>query len=681
MTPARTTIFRQMIFNVVIPTLLALLLFAILSFQHTRSLLTKANDERNRMLADEVTKVLKFQDIAINIIDQELTSRFREFSDLMVNKTFANTSGIEKADLTEIAKETGIDLENEDIYVVSSNGTVVNTTFKEDLGQNLFSYGEVFRRYLLEIIDSGKFKSDLFAIEHKTKRPKKYTYQPTNDKKYIIELGAYSQKVDEIIEAIEEVKEELKRDTEGIIDVELFLMADEPFSMNQNALFVESQKDNLLRAFREKDTLSYIEKSGRQWYQYQYIYMERANKKEQPMSSLYKGSVIRIISDITAQKALFTVEVTRFLLIFIVTLILVSYLMYRKTKVITNPIKKLVENVDRITNGNLRERAEVTGNNEITRLSEKFNMMISQLESYYYELEEKVKERTLKIEKQKEELSNQRDALAQKNTQLNEAYIEIEEQKKHIMDSIYYARRIQTAILPSYDLLDQHLREHFIFYMPKDIVSGDFYWMHKIDGLVMIAAVDCTGHGVPGAFMSIVGFNQLNNAINVQKARKASEVLNELNKGVIQTLNENTTVSSIKDGMDMTLCVINYDEMKMDFAGANNPIILVRNNELIKYKGNRFPIGAYIENQKQDFTNNEIALRKGDMIYMFSDGYADQFGGPENKKFMAKRFESMLLEMNEKPIAEQKEFLKTTLYGWMGNHHQIDDILVIGIRI
>lgn len=681
MTPRKTTIFRQLIFNIVIPTLLALLVFAILNFQHTRFLISKGNDDKNKIISNEVTKILKFQDIAFDLIDGEFNTRFKELSTKLVNDYFSNTDNLKDLDLRAIANKIGMDSINEDIYIISSDGVVINTTFKEDLNLNLFEFGENFKKLLLGVLKSGDFVTELFAVEHKTKRPKKFSYQSTKDRKYIVELGAYSKKADEIIQAIEDTKDDLINETEGIIDVELFLMADAPFSMNKDATEVESHKDTLLRSFRDRDTISFIEKYGRSWYQYQYIYMERSNIKERPNSNLYKGSVTRIISDRTAQKALFQVEATRFILIFLVTMVIVSFLIYRKTRVITLPIIKLVENVDRITNGNLRERAEVTGNNEITRLSEKFNMMIAQLESYYYELEEKVKERTLKIEKQKEEISNQRDALAGKNTQLNEAYLEIEEQKKHIMDSIYYARRIQTAILPSFKLLNAKLKNYFIFYLPKDIVSGDFYWMAETTGLVMIAAVDCTGHGVPGAFMSIVGFNQLNNAVNVQKAKKASDILNELNRGVIQTLNENTGESSIKDGMDMTLCVFDFKKRKVDFAGANNPIILVRDNEVIKYKGDRFPIGAFVDNQPQVFSNNEIALNEGDLIYMFSDGYADQFGGPENKKFFTKRFEELLFEIHTKPMEEQKEILKNTLYEWMGNNDQVDDILVIGIKI
>jgi sigma-B regulation protein RsbU (phosphoserine phosphatase) len=680
MAKINTTIFRQLIFNIVIPTLGALLVFAVLNFYFTRSLMTRTNDDRNLIISNEITKILKFQDIAFDLIEEEINIRFKALSTLLVNNNFSSTDNIKNIDLKAIKSKLGMDPLNEDIYIISRDGIIINTTFQQDLGLNLFAFGEKTKNYLQGIFSSGEFVSDLFTVEDKTRRPKKFSYQATKDRKYIIELGAYSKKADEIIKAIEDTKRELIMDTKGIIDVELFLMADVPFTMNKGAT-PETHNDTLLRSFRDRDTISFIERAGRSWYQYQYIYMERSNLKERPNSNLYKGSVIRIISDRTQQVILFRKAAFQFILVFVVTMLVLSFLIYRKTRVITHPIIKLVENVDRITNGNLRERAEVTGNNEITKLTEKFNMMISQLESYYYELEEKVKERTAKIEKQKEEIECQRDSLAEKNTQLNEAYVEIEDQKKHIMDSIYYARRIQTAILPSFQLLDARLKNYFIFYLPKDIVSGDFYWFNEADGLMMIAAVDCTGHGVPGAFMSIVGYNQLHNAVNVKKARKASDILNELNQGVISTLNENTGETSIKDGMDMTLCVFDFKKKKVDFAGANNPIILIRDNTPIKYKGDRFPIGAFVEQKAQIFTNNVIDIKEGDMIYLFTDGYADQFGGPENKKFFTRRFEELLSNIHSRSLEEQKELLKTTLYDWMGSNSQVDDILVIGIKI
>jgi phosphoserine phosphatase RsbU/P len=648
-----TTIFKQLIFNIVIPTLMALLVLAGFNFYRTRRILTTQTEEKNQMLSNEITKILKFQDELFKLIDEEVDKRLMKFSNLLVDKYFANTDNLEKLNLREIANQIGMDSVNEDIYIIRRDGVVINTTFQQDFGSNLYKYGGKFQNYLLDIFRNRDFVTDLFAIEAKTKRPKKYTYQPTKDRKFIIELGVYSKKADDIISIIEETKNEIKNESTGIIDVELFLMADQPFSMNQNVLKVPEHDSILLAAFQNRDTIVTL-RNKNFWYQYQYIYVERSE------SNLYKGSVIRIISDVTKQKALFRKEALFFIAVFGITLLIVAYLIYRKTRVITLPIKNLVENVDRITNGNLRERAEVTGNNEVTRLSEKFNMMIAQLESYYYELEEKVKERTIKIEKQKEE---------------------IEEQKKQLMDSIYYARRIQNAILPSFNLIGAHLKNYFILYLPKDIVSGDFYWVYETDGLFMVAAVDCTGHGVPGAFMSIVGFNQLNHVVNVKKVRTASVILDELNKGVITTLNENKSSGSIKDGMDMSLCILDLKANKAEFAGANNPMYMIRDRILIKHKGDRFPIGAFEGEQPQLFKNNEIDLAEGDLLYLFSDGYADQFGGPDNKKFMYKKFEDLLLEIHEKPMEVQKESLLARLNEWKGTNEQVDDILVIGIKI
>jgi serine phosphatase RsbU (regulator of sigma subunit) len=660
MASRKTTIFRQLIFNIAIPTLLALLVFSAINFQRTRSILSSGTDEKNKLLANEVTKILKFQDIATNLIDIQLNNRLKGFNSLLVNKYFAKTENLDKADLFAIASEIGMDTITEAIYIISSDGIIINTTFRKDLGFNLYSLGDNMKKYLQNMQQSGEFFGERFAIEDATKRPKKYTYQATRDKKFIIELGAYSKQVDDIVQAIEVTKAELKSETQGIVDVELFLLADYPFSMNKNAMKVENQDDVLLKVFQDKDTIELMEHVGDKWLHYNYIYMERFASDEVVGASFYQGSVIRIISDRTAQKELFRKEAMRFIFVFVITMLLLSLVIYRKTKVITLPLKKLVENVDRITNGDLRERAEVTGNNEITRLTEKFNMMISQLESYTYELEQKVKDRTIKIEKQKEE---------------------IEEQKKHIMDSIYYARRIQNAILPSFAMIDRYLKDYFILYMPKDIVSGDFYWCHEADGLFMVSAVDCTGHGVPGAFMSIVGYNQLNFAVNVKKARKAGTILDELNQGVISTLNENKSDSSIKDGMDMVLCVFDFEANRVEFAGANNPLVVVRNKEIIKVKGDRFPIGAFEGNNPQLFKNNEIDMQEGDCIYLTSDGYADQFGGPDNKKFMQRRFEELLIEISHLSMSEQKEVLHKRLYEWMGVNDQVDDILVIGIRV
>ena len=670
-----TTIFNQLIFSVAIPTLFALLIFAVINFNRSRTTLTESNDERNKLISSQVTNVIEFQDIAFELIDEELTKRLSILSDSLVNRRLRNTGEIDKIDLLKVAQDLNMDLRNEDIYIVSREGIVVNTTFAQDLGLDLFSFGEKHKEHLEHVFESGVFNSELFAVEFKTRRPRKYTYQPTVDGKYIIELGVYSSRADSIIQMIESVKRKLSQRDLYIIDVELFVMADKPFSLNSNALIIEEHDSILMRTFKEKRTIELYEKAGKEWRHYEYIFMPRYN------TNLYEASVIRIISDRTAEKSLIRTELLRFSLILFITLLVVTILIYRKTRVITQPIKNLVESVDRITDGHLNERANVVGNNEITKLSERFNMMIAQLEAYYNELEEMVRERTLKIEKQKEEILKQRDKLATINSELKFANTAIEDQKKHIMDSIYYARRIQNAILPSQTLMERFLPSSFVLYLPKDIVSGDFYWLHESKGHIMVAAVDCTGHGVPGAFMSIVGFNQLIHAVTHGGAIKASDILNQLNMGVIQTLNDSTSKASIRDGMDIALCVFHPDRKKVYFAGANNPLIILRNNEVIKVKGDSLPIGAFEGGTPQSFTNHEIDVYPGDCLYLFSDGYADQFGGENDKKFLIGRFLNLLREICHLPLNEQKEILNSTLVSWMGKNSQVDDILVIGIRV
>jgi len=651
----RTTIFKQLIYNVVIPVVIALLLLGILNLLNTRNNLVKSNNEKNYFISDEITHVLGFQDLALGILETNLNNKFEVYSNTLVNDIFADSRNIETVDLYQIQRDIGMNPDFEDLYIINRNGIVVNTTFEDNLNRNFFDFGEEYKDFLLGVFDNKEFVSDIFTIEDVTKRIRKYSYQPSLCGKYIIEIGIYSEKADEIIEIINTRKEGISEKAEGISSVDLFIFTGQEnwFSWTPSTV-KDDHNPVLLKAFKDKSTETIVEKENNKRIHYEYIYMEREN------SGLYIGSVIRIVADRSAEDRLYRTELLKFLLILGFTLSVVISLIYRKTRVITDPIKKLVENVNRITNGHLNERAEVIGNNEITKLSEHFNDMIAELESYYHELEEKVRQRTAEIMRQKEK---------------------IEEQNKHIMDSIYYAKRIQNAILPPDSYVHELLPESFILYKPKDIVSGDFYWLTKKDKFVMVAAVDCTGHGVPGAFMSIVGNNQLNYAVNVKKARTSAKILDELNKGVTNTLREKSGTSSVKDGMDIALCTINNETNTLDFSGAFNPLIQIRNNEVEIIKPDKFPIGAFIEDELQKFTSHEIKLKKGDVYYIFSDGYPDQFGGPDNRKFFAKRFRELLHEIHKKPMTEQKEILDKTIEDWKGDKEQIDDILVIGIRV
>lgn len=256
-----------------------------------------------------------------------------------------------------------------------------------------------------------------------------------------------------------------------------------------------------------------------------------------------------------------------------------------------------------------------------------------------------------------------------------------------LTDSISYAKRIQEAMIPSEEMVRSMLPESFIYFRPKDIVSGDFYWVYKNRKKIFVAAVDCTGHGVPGAFMSIIGYDLLRNIVEIQKNENPVQIMNQLNHEVVSTFKKNGTEHSmnkqeVNDGMDMALVVIDLEAGILEFAGAYNPLYLIRDNEIITFKGNRFPIGYVDENNPVEFTKHEIPIQKNDIIYLFSDGYADQFGGPEGKKFKYRRFRHLLLNIHKLPIEDQKAILHQKMEEWMGTEYeQIDDILLMGLKL
>ena len=256
----------------------------------------------------------------------------------------------------------------------------------------------------------------------------------------------------------------------------------------------------------------------------------------------------------------------------------------------------------------------------------------------------------------------------------------IEQKNQSITDSIQYASRIQTAVLPPINFLGEWGLNNFILFKPKDIVSGDFYWGVKKNEKIIVAAGDCTGHGVPGAFMSMLGHAFLDEILNTMAVENAATILNNLRDEIINTLRQKGTAGETRDGMDISLCILDMNAGKLDYAGANNPLYIIRDGKIIKYQADRMPIGIHFISFTP-FTNQIIKVNKGDFLYLFTDGYADQFGGPNGRKFMYKPFQNLLLKIHNKPMDLQKDLLDKTFEEWKGDHEQVDDVLVIGIHI
>jgi len=249
-------------------------------------------------------------------------------------------------------------------------------------------------------------------------------------------------------------------------------------------------------------------------------------------------------------------------------------------------------------------------------------------------------------------------------------------QKKHITDSIEYAKMIQTAILPSMELFSPDL-EHFVLFKPRDIVSGDFYWADEMDGKYLIVTADCTGHGVPGAFMSMLGISLLNEIIISKEITRPDLILNHLRDKIIEALKQESG-SILKDGMEMTICLFDRKNLQLQFSGANNPLYLVSDGLLTQIKGDKMPVA--IHDIMEPFALHQLDLKKGDAFYTFSDGFADQFGGPNRKKFLAKNFRNLLLSIQDFSMIEQGNHLDVVFTDYRKEVEQIDDVVVIGVK-
>lgn len=378
---------------------------------------------------------------------------------------------------------------------------------------------------------------------------------------------------------------------------------------------------------------------------------------------------------------------------------------------ITQPVKELLASIRETRTGVGEHYTPVRTNDEIGELAEGYNVMTQKIHQYVQsiskmnrELEEKVRERTEEILEQKEEIEAQKEEIEAQLDLTTRQRDTISSQKELILDSIRYAERIQSAILPPTEALSRNLTDFFILFKPRDIVSGDYYWLTTRGDQLLIAVADCTGHGVPGAFLSMMGISSLNEIVNRNASVKPSEILAYLRKFVIHTLHQTGSAGETQDGIEIALSRIDLEEKSLLYAGANRPVYILRRknkangsprssgnpairwreesttHQLIQIDGDRMPIGIY-EQDPLPFTDQKLALQTGDTLYLFSDGYVDQLGGGARKTFRSHRFRELLLEIQDEPMEKQKTILAETLEKWRGKVEQIDDILVIGFRI
>ncbi len=623
--------------------------------------------EHLTQVKSELRDFVVFFDNTIAEFEHKLSLQAEQFSDTLVNHIFKTTDSIETADLKELRKSIGM-TEDQDIYIVNKNGVIVNTTYAQDLGLDFFSFGEFFINHFNHVWEVGTFVEDRISLEMSTKLPKKYTYQSTLDKQYVVELGLYDTYSKNIVDLFTQKLNSIADKYSDIDTVSLYFGTDK-FINYQGHSLTDEQMQEAKKELADKAEFQQTKKMDGVTRTTLFMQLDLDD------SALQDDYVIRVKYNNARELALISAEFKLFGLLLLFIIIPMSLLILWRAKVISKPISILLEKVDAIQEGDLGAKVPVIGNNEVTELSIHFNDMMAELKQSHDTLEEKVEERTKE--------------LVEKNKV-------IEMTHKSIQDSINYSKRLQKAVLPEKEEFKKRLGDSFVLFRPKDVVSGDFYWFEKHGGYDFIAAADCTGHGVPGAMVSFVCNNALNRSLYEFSKLSPDNVLQHTREIVIETFSKSG--KDIKDGMDIALCRINKDRDELLFVGANNPCWIIRKNEylseieledektvvgdhysLLEVKGDKKPIGLHED--MSPFTCHNIPVCEGDTYYLFTDGYADQFGGNKGKKMMYKPFKNLLLSMAERSLEEQHEELEKSFDNWMGDFEQVDDVCVIGFRL
>ncbi len=619
-------------------------------------------EERALKLTSQIDSMLLLIDLFVDDIETEYNLMQQKILE-NVTKNIVNKK-ITEVRINEILLAENFDTAAHEIDIVVGD-YIVNSNNKKYIGQNIFEN--------LNPTDSIYFQKQ---ISRDVQMPVHFFYD--KDKDNYIAFSILPNKKDGYEAIIHSIANEFNiitgflkfklremlSETPSLLSVNFWLYLDEqriplladPMNNLVASMITDSisKQDSVMINFRQDDHQIGIK----------HIYWESDGSVYN-----FEGISISIVTDFTNETdAIQNIIISRVWQLAVI-LFVVLLIIYFATRSLKLTLADLLKKTHKIGKGRLNERVEVIGNTEFTTLAEQFNEMIDKVENAHNELKDK-----------NEEILRQRDEIEAQHKMTVEQKQIIEKQQKQILDSINYASKIQEAVLPDNQIIKDMLPDSVIYFKPRSIVSGDFYWVKKLDDSLIIVAADCTGHGVPGAFMSMLGIGLLNEIILHDRGLQPNEVLNLLRDKIKYALNQTGKDFETQDGMDMTICKIDMHNRKIQFAAAMNSLILIRDNEIIEFDADEMPVGVYVKDNKS-FTHKEIEIKENDVFYMYSDGYADQIGGPKNRKFMSSNFKKLLLETSSLPFNQQFEKFDNIFLDWIKDYKQIDDVLVLGFKI
>jgi len=665
----RKSIFRILIIRIF---LLLVLFNIIVSYYIIRDEIRtekRYNEEKSRDLISEVKSILNFMGSNIENLEiyyhNQQNIMVKEFEEIL---TELNVNNIP---VNKIIHELNYDTSLHQIRIIK-DGIIINSNNNNEIGSNIFAeLNASDSTYFKDKIMKGSVFKSKFVYQKENRRFGVIAFYPVNKNFYVIGISTGSPEFDKMIELFKLRLQEIKKSNPSILAMNFwFQIEDKRIPMLADSLNMVILANIKGPVATQDSVFMKLKWKGR------YLGIDHIYEKSRHKIYNFKGMSISIITDYTDQSQPIKKIVRNRLILMFFYLLLFFLLVHFATKNLKLTLADLLKRTSEIGSGELHKRVKVVGNNEFTTLAEQFNKMVENVESAHNELKNKNKE----ISAQRDENSTQRDEIELLMNLVIEHNNIIEIQKTNILDSIKYAQKIQEAVLPDKEYILQILPQSFIYYKPRNIVSGDFYWINEIDMDLVIVAADCTGHGVPGAIMSMLGASLLNEIILGEKIIQPNLILKELRDKIKYLLKQTGKEDEAKDGMDISICTINRLKMEMQYAGAMNPLILIRHNKVIEYEGDYMPVGVSI-GETVNFTNHELTIEENDTYYMFSDGYADQFGGQKNRKFMLQNFLNLLLEISTQPMSKQLEILNNSFLEWKKDTKQIDDVLVIGFKV
>lgn len=641
------TILRQLLTNLLLPVVGVLFVVFLVLFSYNQQKLQEQLQKEERNILAETKNLTFYFDFSIRQHERVFIQPLREHAEQL--RDIFQTQSPKTANLFQLSRQLGIDTTNEHLYIIDENQTIVNTTFEPDLGLNFAQLNASYIDFFNGIRKQNVFKEDRFGLEMKTGKIKKYAFLPTADKRYVIEIGKYSNEANAYRELLLKRIASLGNRYASFKKVDLFLgVKGSPDVRSKNKRFNAAYLKCLDTGKPQTVAIDRPETK----------YKERWDLFFIPVrdSKLYAGYILALEVDDSEEQRLFADLFQRFVLIFAVSIGFLILLMIWRARKIANPIRSLSEQTLAISSENLGAVVTAGGSAELEQLSANFNQMIGQLKDSYDTLEDKVVERTRELSEQK---------------------IIVEEKNKEIVESIEYARFIQQALLPDLNHPKQFIHELEVLYLPKDIIAGDFYWLQQQKDEWWIAVADCTGHGVPGAMVSVLCMNALQQTFTEKYWQETGTFLDAVREKVIASFSKEQR--QLKDGMDISLLRYFPNEKRLQWSGANNPLWIIRDMECLEWKGDKQPIGAYAE--QTPFSTHDITLLPKDLVCLFSDGYADQFGGPKNKKFKYSSLKETLQQCMQLVPSERSVVLEQTFSNWKGKEEQTDDVCVLTFRI